>query len=106
MTINNGLADSLQQFYKVMKNTSNTKQSLPHFLKFIRNFIRTKDSKYSHPTIEIITIIKHEKPTIFYYLRQQGKNDPVLEMVTKVDMDYQKAKDRIEELTIELNVKR
>lgn len=98
----NNLLDSLIMFEELVEKKPDTADSVPDFLAFLRHFFRNKHPKYSLPTIEIISIIKHKKPTVFYFLRRQSSRDPMLQLVIDVEIDLEKALERIQFLKSKL----
>ncbi|WP_096198917.1 hypothetical protein [Bacillus sp. FJAT-45350] len=92
------LLDAIKEFEKLMQTQPDTKDSLPVFLKFIRNFLRAKHPTLSLPTIEVMSIIKKTKPNVFYYLRRQGERDHTLAMLTHITIDVEQAEERISTL--------
>lgn len=102
MKIPNSLLDSLIMFEKLLTELPDTAESVPDFLKFLRNFFRNKHPKFALPSIEIISIIKHEKPTVFYFLRKQSSRDQMLQLIIGVEMDREQALERLELLKAKL----
>jgi hypothetical protein len=44
------------------------------------------------PVVEVITIIRYEKPTLFNYLKARFQNNSGLKMLFEVTVDYEVAK--------------
>lgn len=99
---NNDLKTVLDKFEKVMKKEPDHKSSLPIFINFFRGFLRTRDPRHSLPSAEIISIIKKEKPTVFYFLKKQALQNPSLQLLTELEMDYDKAVERFNDLRSKL----
>ena len=96
------LLDSLELFEKLLDELPDTAESVPEFLKFLRYFFRNKHPKFPLPSIEIISIIRQVKPTVFYFLRKQSTRDPILQMVIDLHIDVKHAQERIQELKTKL----
>lgn len=105
MKLPSPLLESIKEFERLLQKTPDVKESLPIFSTFIRHFIRTKDRNHSLPTIEIMTILRHEKPTVFYLMKLQSERDPLMQMITNVPIDLEKARQRLEELKQKLEEK-
>lgn len=96
--MNSDIKTLLKKFKKMLKEYPDNADSSYYFVNFLRLFLRMRPSLFILPTFEVMTIIKHEKPTIYYKLRTQGENDFTLEFLTALTMDYEIAKKNIEEL--------
>ena len=98
MTTNNNLKTILEKLDTVINEAADDESSVPLFINFLRGFLRTKDPRFSLPSSEVMTIIKHKKPNVFYYLKKQAKQNPSLDLLTQLTIDYDKAVARLEEL--------
>lgn len=91
------LSNYIKKLFSILDKVPDEADSTVIFVNFLRNFLRLK-TKDPIPTIEVMTIIKHQKPTIFYNMRKLSKLDPILEVLTNISMDLEKAEERIEAL--------
>lgn len=96
------LKSSLDKFDQIMESHNDDRNSLPEFLNYLRGFLRVRDPKFTLPSAEIMTIIKKEKPVIFSLLKQQSPNHPSLELLTQLEIDYDKALERLQTLKSKL----
>ncbi|PLT35789.1 hypothetical protein [Bacillus sp. V5-8f] len=86
----------LKKFNKMLVDYPDNADSASYFVSFLRLFLRQKPSSSYLPTIEIMTIIKHEKPTVFFMMRKLAKYDFNLELLTGLHMDYEKARENLQ----------
>jgi hypothetical protein len=96
------IKNALIKFNKLLKDhqADDAKGFLP-FKNFLRGFIRIRTKSNEIPTSEIITILKHERPNIFYLLKKNLTDDPLFNFITQIDTkDYDKARDKINELLL------
>lgn len=92
------LSDALYEFDVLLKKHPDVPNSLPVFTNFIRYFLRTKTGDNSLPSVEVMTILKNEKPNIFSLIRKQSKHNMVMNMLTNVEMDVGEAESRLGQL--------
>jgi hypothetical protein len=85
----------MSQFSEIASFLSNLKDDL-RGLDSTYQFLQTVQRTYSPaPIVEIITILKHEKPIIFSFLKQRVKNNISLSMMIDANIDYNLAKKRL-----------
>lgn len=92
------LSDALYEFDVLLKKNPDVPQSLPVFTQFLRYFLRTKTGGEPLPSVEVMTILKNEKPNIFSLIRKQSKHNMVMNMLTNVEMDVEEATSRLGQL--------
>jgi hypothetical protein len=92
------LPDALKEFEVLLKKQPDVPDSLPVFNQFIKYFLRTKTGGEPLPSVEVMTIIRNEKPNVFYLLRKQSKTNVVMNMLTNVEMDLEEAKNSLDRL--------
>lgn len=97
MERNKELIDSLLKLQKLLDTEPDTVDAIPVFTNYIRSFLRIKPTGRTLPTIEIMTLIKKRKPTLFYLLKRYS-NDDMMTMLTYLNMDYEQAQIRIERI--------
>jgi hypothetical protein len=66
---------------------------------FIEALVKTRRFIPDLPLVEIITVLRHERPTIFYVVQKQAAGNMQLEMVTSLEGDYEEAKQELTNLT-------
>lgn len=84
---------ALNEFEELLKKYPDHPKHLLVFTNFIRQFLRCKTDDGYLPTIEVMSVLKHEKPIIFTLLRQQRSR--TFEMLTYIDIEHEKALDRL-----------
>lgn len=92
------LKTALEKFEQLMNKSPDEKIALPDFINFLRGFLRVRDPKFSLPSAELMTIIKKEKPIIFHFLKLQAPSNPSLDLLTQLEMDHAKARERLSDL--------
>ncbi|OIJ16198.1 hypothetical protein BKP35_04260 [Anaerobacillus arseniciselenatis] len=98
MSKENELKKAIIDFEELIETTPDEKSSLAGYNNFLRGFLRIRDAKYSLPSAEVMTIIKSKKPTIFYFLKKLAAQNPTLQILTELEIDYNKAVERLEDL--------
>jgi len=88
----------LKKFNKMLEDYPDHADSVSYFVNFLRLFLRVKPSKINLPTVEIMTIIKFEKPTVFYKMRKLAKYDFNLEFLTGLQMEHTKARENLKNI--------
>ncbi|HYK72491.1 MAG TPA: hypothetical protein VEV44_05060, partial [Pseudoneobacillus sp.] len=91
------LEGMIENFFELLKKYSDNPDNADIFINFIRLFLRTKSSGAPLPTVELMSLIKKEKPEIFAAIRQRGKYDLLLEFVTSIHMDTANAEERMKQ---------
>ncbi|QDP39904.1 hypothetical protein [Radiobacillus deserti] len=86
----------LKKFDKLLRQYPDHLDHLGDFKSFLRSFLRVRTHYLTLPTSEVISIIKHEKPTIYYSLKANLKDDPIFGFITQLDMSYELAKENLE----------
>jgi hypothetical protein len=85
----------MSKFSEIASFLNNLKDDL-RGLDSTYQFLQTVQRTYSPaPIVEIITILKHEKPIIFSFLKQRVKNNISLSMMIDANIDYNLAKKRL-----------
>ncbi|WP_458414781.1 hypothetical protein ACNQFZ_08160 [Schinkia sp. CFF1] len=89
----------IKQFEKLLSQRTDNSANTFEFLSFFRKLVRVK-SNTPIPTIELGTILKHEKPLIFQDFKKLSENDRLVDFITNVNMDYQEAINRVNSFKI------
>ncbi|RJS59419.1 hypothetical protein [Bacillus sp. PK3_68] len=97
MMQNEELRTSIKRFYSLMESYSDTPDSAFDFIVFLRSFLRIK-SPLPLPTTEIMTVLKVNKPAVFFSLREMSKRNDILEFLTALSMDFEKAEQKLQDL--------
>jgi hypothetical protein len=92
------LSDALLEFDYLLKKHPDVPESLSVFTQFVRYFLRTKTSGEELPSVEVMTVLKNEKPNVFYLMKKQSKNNVVMSMLTNIEMDMEEAENRLNRL--------
>jgi hypothetical protein len=79
-------------------NTVPDKEDAPNiqkFLRYLQSLLRIK--QVVPPVVEIMTVIKHTKPTLYHAARRNVMKGSNLYMLFQVDMSLSLAQERLEE---------
>lgn len=92
------LYKTILKFYRLLEKTPDQPSSAFEILGFLRSFLRTK-STAPLPTIEVMTILKHEKPITYNSLRQMSSKNDLLKFLIDLPADLELAKERLHSIT-------
>lgn len=92
------ISDALLEFDYLLKKHPDVPESLSVFTQFVRYFLRTETSGDELPSVEVMTVLKNEKPSVFYLMKKQAKNNVVMSMLTNIEMDIEEAENRLNKL--------
>lgn len=85
----------MSQYSDIARFLSNLKDDLRE-LDSVYHFLQMVQRTYNPaPIVEIFTILKHEDPKIFGYLKQRVQSNPSLKLMIDINIDLQLAKKRI-----------
>lgn len=98
MSRGNDLKLIIEKFDELVSTLPDDNDSVPIFINFLRGFLRTRDPKHALPSAEIMTILKKQKPKIFYLLKKQAIQNPSLELLTQLEINYDTAVERLDQL--------
>lgn len=87
------IGDLVRGFFVLLENYPDHPQNLFVFTSFLKGFLRQRAFDETTPTIEVVTILKHERPVIFYHMRKQTED--WIYILTRIDMDVEEAKQRL-----------
>lgn len=88
---------NIKKFYNLMESYPDTPDSAFDFVVFLRSFLRTK-SQLPLPTTEIMTVLKVNKPAVFFSLRGMGKQNDMLGFLTALSTDFEAAEQKLKHL--------
>ncbi|WP_026675025.1 hypothetical protein [Alkalihalobacterium bogoriense] len=89
------LVQVLKKLEKMLKETPDKKEAVLLYKTFLKNFLRTKTSSIPLPSVEVMTVIKHKKPTVFSLLRKEASYSDVLYYLTNIEAKYQDAERKL-----------
>ncbi|MBU7593237.1 hypothetical protein [Metabacillus halosaccharovorans] len=92
---------ALKKFKQLLARYPDKQESAFYFANFVKQFLRIKSNDSELLTQVIITLIKQEKPIVFYELRIRGDYDSMFDFFVHLIMDYNLAKDKFEEILTE-----
>ncbi len=96
MESNVELKQKVKKFYKLLEDLPDRPSSAFDFIAFFRQFLRINVDYL--PTIEVMTLLRNEKPQIYYSMRQFGKKDAVINILVDLNMEVQVAQQRLNEI--------
>lgn len=97
------IQSAIKKFNQLLTKYPDNQDSTFYFVNFLKQFIRIKSEKSELCLVSFITIKKHERPIIFYELRKRGEYDNVINFMIHLIVDYEKAKNDINNLLIDQN---
>ncbi|QOY38050.1 hypothetical protein AWH56_011070 [Anaerobacillus isosaccharinicus] len=92
------LKGALKKFEELLRNCEDNSDETFTFKNFLKSFIKVRCNNIILPASEIITIIKYEKPNIFYQLKVNFSYDSTISFITQIDMSYEQAKSNLLEI--------
>jgi hypothetical protein len=94
---NQELKNSIRKFNCLLEGQPDDSNSVFEFISFLRYFLRIK-AKDPIPTIEVMTLIKEYKPTVFNTLKQMSKKNDRLLFLTELSMGVNIAEERLNKI--------
>jgi hypothetical protein len=94
---NKELKSCLKVFFELLEECPDQSKYADEFLRFLRSFMKI-NVKGPLPIIEIMTIIKAYKPTVFFNLKKMANQNMLLRILTEESMELKKAKKRLNRL--------
>lgn len=91
---NEELKKSIQQFYELLDNHPDDLNSVHEFATYLRSLLRI-ESTQPLPKMEVMTLIKHHKPTIFWGLKKMASNNVMLGILTHLYTDLDSATENL-----------
>lgn len=91
------LKNKISLFYDLLKQHPDDPRYTYDFISFLRSFLKVQ-SKSTLPTIEIMTLIQHYKPIIFYEMKKLSKHNVMLDVLTKLTTDVNMAEERLKKI--------
>ncbi|UOE96097.1 hypothetical protein [Alkalihalobacillus sp. LMS39] len=89
------LVQALKKLEKMLKETPDNKEAVMLYKTFLKSFLRTKTNSIPLPSVEVMSVIKRKKPTIFSLLRKEASYSDVLYYLTSIEVNYQDAERKL-----------
>jgi hypothetical protein len=84
---------------ELLEECPDRSKNVEEFLNYIRVLLKTEVSDRDQlPLIEIMTIIKTHKPTVFFNLQKMADHNMMLRILTEESMELKAAKERLNRL--------
>lgn len=83
-----------EQIANFLTTVSEDEQDIEICVDFVNQLIRLR-SETPPPLIEMITIIKHEKPRLYGHLKKRLSTQQYLSMLFQIDLPYEQARVKI-----------
>ncbi len=77
-----------------LKELSNEREDFERAFIFLHH-LQKKTLQEPVPLLELLTVIKVEKPLVYNYLKTRCKSIPVLNLMFELSLDYNLAKERL-----------
>jgi hypothetical protein len=87
------LVSALEEFRFLLKKYPDDVRNVAEFRNFLRTFLRLNSGNDTPPTLEVVTVIKYDKPLIFKVMQQSKEN--WLHFLTHATMDIHEARSRL-----------
>jgi hypothetical protein len=91
------ISNAVEDFLGLLEKYPDQPKYLLGFTSFLRGFLRIKEVNEVLPAMEIMTVLKHERPLIFSLMREQSGN--WIYTLTQFEMDIEEAKERLSRFT-------
>jgi len=84
---------TIEKFYDMLHDVPDDHKSIYEFYNFFKSlsFVPSKNI----PFVELGTILKHKKPVVYYGLKPLSEMNHIIQIITSVDMDLEKAIENI-----------
>ncbi|MDZ5471299.1 hypothetical protein SM124_06020 [Bacillus sp. 31A1R] len=89
---------SIKKFEMLLEKYKDDKRNTFEFFSYFKSLHRIQTTFDYIPILELGTILKNEKPTIYFELRNYATHSHVIELITTVDMDLDEATAKIEHI--------
>jgi hypothetical protein len=94
----NELKMNVEKFFLLLQNYPDDLDSTLVFVRFLRSLLRVNASEKVLPTIEVMTMIKEQKPNVFRLMRKRSAEDNMSAFLAGLSMDYQEAESRLQSI--------
>lgn len=90
------LKPTISEFEKILKRYPDKKEYAFEFFSFFKHLQRLSTTSSVIPILELATILKYKKPIIFYELRNYASRSHMINIITNIEMDFNKAQQTID----------
>lgn len=91
------LKANIEFFYELLHNKPDDMNSVHDFVVYLRSLLRLETNE-PLPKMEIMTLIKHYKPVVFWGLRKLSSQNVMLDILTHLSMDLETAEKNLKKL--------
>jgi len=98
---NKELQRNIKKLYRMLDKYPDNPENFYEFLFYLRNLLRANRSGDILPMTEIMSVIKHYKPSIYSELKKRSNNNLMLEILTELSMDIDTADDNLKKIMSE-----
>lgn len=89
---------AVKNFFTLLEKYPDEINYVFEFINFLKYLNRLRPENVKLPLAEVITVLRNEKKQIFRQIKIEARYDMFLEMATELEMDYETAKQRLEDL--------
>lgn len=97
------LSDVLLEFDYLLKKHPDVPESVSVFTQFVKYFLRTYTAGEELPSVEVMAVLKNEKPNVFYLMKKQSRNNVVMSMLTNIEIDIDEAESTLNKLKTKIS---
>jgi hypothetical protein len=83
----------VKYFFVLLENYSDHPRNLFIFMSFFKIVLRNKAIDEMIPVVELMTVLKYERPTIFHHMRKQTED--WIYVLTRIEMEVQEAREKL-----------
>lgn len=88
---------SIRKFYELLKDSHDEPLEAYKFVTFLRTLLRDNTDN-TLPLVEIMTVIKQEKPIIYSQLKKMAPYNTMIEILTDLSINIEDARNRLENM--------
>lgn len=88
--VNGDLKENIEKFFRLLDRKPDDMSSVHDFVMYLRTLLWLETDE-ELPKMEIMTLIKHYKPTVFYGLKKMAHQNIMLDILTHLSMDLETA---------------
>lgn len=82
-----------KDFWKLLERVGEDQEDVHKVIEFLNTVMRTSKNP---PTLEIISVLKHERPILIQRLRAGFPEHTHIHQLTRMDIPYEIAKERLD----------
>lgn len=97
MTCTEELRKCIEELYELLKKCPDDVSSVHEFIVFLRTFLRIETDE-PLPKMEVMTLIKHYKPAVFWGIKKMAKNNVMFNLLTHLTTDLETAEANLEKI--------